>query len=126
MEAGLLVLLGATVARGLLASTFALVNERLCSSRASTSGSSRCRTDDLLHAPRGPARRGIEARPRGPLRLLARGVDAALGAAARCGASPGPADGPHLPAPASSTEELIAAVGLEPRNGHSGWHLQRL
>jgi len=82
MEAGLLVLLGATVARGLLASAFALVNERrLCSSRASTSGSSRCRTDDLLHAPRGPARRGIEARPRGPLRLLARGVDAALGAA---------------------------------------------
>src|SRR6266702_2704662 len=97
MEAGLLVLLGATVARGLLASTFALVNERLCSSRASTSGSSRCRTDDLLHAPRGPARRGIEARPRGPFRLLARGVDAALGAAARCGASPGPADGPQSP-----------------------------
>jgi hypothetical protein len=28
MEAGLLVLLGATVARGLLASAFALVNER--------------------------------------------------------------------------------------------------
>src|SRR5437773_11710600 len=81
MEAGLLVLLGATVARGLLASTFALVNERLCSSRASTSGSSRCSTDDLLHAPRGPARRGIEARPRGAVRLLARGVDAALGAA---------------------------------------------
>src|SRR5439155_2127819 len=77
MEASLLVLLSATVARGLLASAFALVNERrLCSSRASTSGSSRCRTDDLLHAPRGPARRGIEARPRGPLRLLARGVDA--------------------------------------------------
>ena len=64
MEAGLLVLLSATVARGLLASAFALVNERrLCSSRASTSGSSRCRTDDLLHAPRGPARRGIESSP---------------------------------------------------------------
>src|SRR5213596_2918816 len=81
MGAGHLVLLGTTVARGLLASAFALFNERLCSSRASTSGSSRCRTDDLLHAPRGPARRGIETRPRGPLRLLARGVDAALGAA---------------------------------------------
>ena len=64
MGAGLLVLLGATVARGLLASAFAQVNERLCSSRALTSGSSRCRTDDLLHAPRGSARRGIEARPR--------------------------------------------------------------
>src|SRR2546427_9459852 len=124
MEAGLLVLLGATVARGLLASTFALVNERLCSSRASTSGSSRCRPDDLLHAARGPARRGIEARPRGPLRLLARGVDGALGAAARRGASPGPADGPHLPAPASSAKELIAAIGLEPRNAHSGRHLE--
>src|SRR5438445_11898539 len=110
MEAGLLVLLGATVARGLLASTFALVNERLCSSRASTSGSSRCRTDDLLHAPRGPARRGIESSPARAASITCRGVDAALGAAARCGASPGPADGPHLPAPASSTYELIAAI----------------
>src|SRR6267142_713590 len=35
---------------------------------------------------------------------------------------PGPADGPHLPAPASSAEELIAAIGLEPRNVHSGRH----
>src|SRR5207245_5079413 len=42
------------------------------------------------------------------------------------GASPGPADGPHLPALASSAEELIAAIGLEPRNAHSGRHLERL
>ena len=30
--------------------------------------------------------------------------------------SPGLADGPYLPAPASSAEELIAAIGLEPRH----------
>ena len=36
---------------------------------------------------------------------------------------PGPADSPHLPAPSSSAEELIAAIGLEPRNVHSGRHL---
>src|SRR5262249_24086085 len=53
-------------------------------------------------------------RPRGPVRLLARGVDGDRGAA------PGPADGPHLSAPSSSAEELIAAIGLETRNGHSG------
>jgi hypothetical protein len=28
--------------------------------------------------------------------------------------SPRPADGPHLPAPSASAEEVIAAVGLEP------------
>src|SRR5260370_28295929 len=82
--------------------------------------------NSLLHAPRRPARRGIEARPRGPLRLLPRGVDGDLGAAARRGASLGPADGPHLPAPSSSAEELIAAIGLEPRNFHSGRHLEPL
>src|SRR5713101_10152681 len=63
---------------------------------------------------------------RGPLRLLARGVDRDLGAAARRGASPGPADGSHLPAPSSSAEALIAAIGLEPRNAHSGRHLKLL
>src|SRR6266540_4643007 len=42
------------------------------------------------------------------------------------GASLGPADGPHLPGPASSAEELIVAIGLEPRNVHSGRHLERL
>src|SRR5947207_10690150 len=41
-------------------------------------------------------------------------------------ASPGPADGPHLPAPSSSAEELIAAIGLEPRHAHSGRHLEPL
>src|SRR5262245_47404321 len=66
------------------------------------------------------------ARPRGPLRLLARGVDGARGATARRGAAPGPADGSHLPAPSSSAEELLAASGLEPRNFHSGWHLEPL
>ncbi len=71
------------------------------------------------------ARRPARLRRRG-LRLLARGVDGDLGAAARRGASPGPADGPHLPAPASSAEELIAAIGLEPRNAHSGRHLEPL
>src|SRR5438477_11899032 len=41
-------------------------------------------------------------------------------------ASLGPADGPHLPAPSSSAEELIAAIGLEPRNVHFGRHLEPL
>jgi hypothetical protein len=54
----------------------------------------------------------------GTLRLLARGVDGDLGAAARRGASPGPLDGSDLPAPSSSAEEPIAAIGLEPRNAH--------
>src|SRR5262249_46003677 len=49
-----------------------------------------------------------------------------LGAAARRGASLWPADGPHLPAPSASAEELIAAIGLEPRNVHSGRHLEPL
>src|SRR5216684_3178994 len=59
-------------------------------------------------------------------RLLARGVDGDLGAAARRGTSLGPADGPHLPASSSSAEELIAAIGFEPRNAHSGRHLEPL
>jgi len=58
--------------------------------------------------------------------LLARGVDGALGAAARRGASLGPADDPHLPAPSSSAEELIAAIGLEPRNTQSERHIEPL
>src|SRR5256886_12476971 len=44
----------------------------------------------------------------------------------RRGASLGPADGPHLPAASSSAEELIAAIGLEPRHEHSGRHLELL
>src|SRR5882762_5540974 len=60
------------------------------------------------------------------LRLLARGLDGGLGAAARRGDSLGPADGSHLPAPSSSAEELIAAIGLEPRHAHSGRHLEPL
>src|SRR5882762_4037257 len=60
------------------------------------------------------------------LRLLARGLDGGLGAAARRGDSLGPADGSHLPAPSSSAEELIAAIGLEARNAHSWRHLEPL
>lgn len=41
-------------------------------------------------------------------------------------ASLGPADGSHLPAPSTSAEELIPAIGLEPRHAHSGRHLERL
>src|SRR5215211_2202735 len=36
------------------------------------------------------------------------------------GASPGPADGSDFPAASASAEELIAAIGLEPRHAHSG------
>src|SRR5438105_8558939 len=61
---------------------------------------------------------------RGQLRLLAGGADGDLGAAARRGASLGSADGPHLSAPSASAEELIATIGLEPRNHHSGRHLE--
>src|SRR5262249_39343710 len=59
-------------------------------------------------------------------RLLARGVDRDPGAAARRRASLGPADYPHLPARASSAEEPITAIGLEPRKGHSARHLDPL
>ena len=69
---------------------------------------------------------GDDLRPGMPLPLLARGVGGTLGAAAHCGASPGPADSPHLPASSSSAEELIAAIGLEPRNAHSGRQLEPL
>src|SRR6266513_5467031 len=41
-------------------------------------------------------------------------------------ASLGPADGPHLPAPSSSAEKLIAAIGLEPRHAYSRRHLEPL
>src|SRR5262245_61068410 len=41
-------------------------------------------------------------------------------------ASFGPADDPHLTAPSSSAEELIGAIGLEPRNHDSGRHLEPL
>src|SRR6266567_4535835 len=59
-------------------------------------------------------------------RLFARGVDGDLGAAAHRGASPGRADGSHLPAASASAEELIAAIGLEPRHAHSRRHLELL
>ena len=59
-------------------------------------------------------------------RLLARGVDGDLGSAARRGAWPGPANRSHLSAPSSSAEELIAAIGLEPRDIYSRGHLKPL
>ncbi len=40
--------------------------------------------------------------------------------------SPGPADGSHLTAASTSAEELVAAVGLEPRYVHAGRHLESL
>ena len=52
--------------------------------------------------------------PRGPLRLLARGD------------SPGPANGSHLSAASASAEELIAAIGLEPRHAYARRHLEPL
>ena len=52
--------------------------------------------------------------------------DGDLGAAAGHGASPGSADDSHLPAASASAEELIAAIGLEPRHEYSGRHLEPL
>src|SRR5262249_50294029 len=40
------------------------------------------------------------------------------------GASLRPADRPYLAAPSSAAEELIGAIRLEPRNDHSGRHLE--
>src|SRR5512143_324816 len=57
------------------------------------------------------------------VRLLPHGD---LGAAAGRGASPGSADGSHLPAASASAEELIAAIGLEPRHADSLRHLEPL
>jgi hypothetical protein len=37
-----------------------------------------------------------------------------------------PADGPYLPAPSSSAERTDRRFGLEPRNAHSGRHLEPL
>ena len=45
-----------------------------------------------------------------------------VGSLPRSPASLRPADGPHLPAPAASAEEPIAAIGLEPRNEDAGRH----
>ena len=42
------------------------------------------------------------------------------------GASLGPADGSHFPAASASAEELIAAIGLEPRYAYAGRHLEAL
>src|SRR5580698_2687134 len=45
---------------------------------------------------------------------------------ARRRSSLGPPDGPHLPALPSPAEELIAAIGLEPRHAYSGRHIEFL
>jgi hypothetical protein len=44
----------------------------------------------------------------------------------RSGASPRPADGPHLSAPAASAEELVGAVGLEAGDAEAGGHVEAL
>src|SRR6516225_5622876 len=69
--------------------------------------------------------------PRGSLQLLARGValvcfEGDFGVIVSCGDPPGSADGSHLPAPSSAAEEVIAAIGLEPRHVHSGRHVEPL
>src|SRR5258707_1617291 len=65
--------------------------------------------------PHDPGARGRWRRSRRVTnRLLARGV------------SPGPADGPHFPAPSSAAEELIPAIGLESRYAYAGRHLELL
>src|SRR5258708_6511843 len=64
----------------------------------------------------------VDDRPR----LLALGVDGGRGSATRRGGSPRPADGSHLPAASAAAEELIAAIGLEPRHAHSRRHLEPL
>src|SRR5215472_10928835 len=66
-----------------------------------------------------------KARPRGPLRLLVRGVDGDLSAARRA-ASPGSADGSDLPARSAAAEEPVAAIGFEPRHTYSGRHFEPL
>src|SRR5580704_4483390 len=48
-----------------------------------------------------------------------------LGLASR-GGSPRSADGSNLPAASAAAEELIAAIGLEPRHADSGRHLEPL
>src|SRR5262245_1229212 len=70
--------------------------------------------------------RGVGAasmRITGSLSLL-RDAGGGAWAAARRGASPGPADAPHLAAARPSAEEEVAAIRLEPRNDHAGRHLE--
>src|SRR5262249_19157569 len=55
------------------------------------------------------------------------GLEASMQAASRSsGCSIGTADGSHLAAVAAAAEELIAAVGFEPRHGDAGRHLDPL
>src|SRR5580700_6807443 len=42
------------------------------------------------------------------------------------GASPGPSDGPHLPASSSAAKELIAAVAFQARHAGAGRHIELL
>src|SRR5205085_6492387 len=60
---------------------------------------------------------------RGAARRLSRAAAVSTPSAPRCR---GPADGSHLAAPAASTEEPIASIGLEPRHAHAGWHVEPL
>ena len=40
--------------------------------------------------------------------------------------SPGPSDGPHLPAGSSAAKELIAAIGFQARHADAGRHIELL
>src|SRR6185312_11346848 len=51
---------------------------------------------------------------------------AAETAAAQIGASPGPAHGPHLAAPAAAAEEAVGAIGFEARHRRAGRHSEPL
>src|SRR2546430_14509883 len=66
---------------------------------------------------------GADIRERSCSRLLAR---SSLFLRLGRGTSPRSAYGSHLPAASASAEELIAAIGLEPRHAHSRRHLKAL
>jgi hypothetical protein len=66
---------------------------------------------------------GADIRERSCSRLLAR---SSLFLRLSRGASPGSADGSHLPAASASAKEPIATIGLEPRHTHSRRHLELL
>src|SRR5580704_14875125 len=53
-------------------------------------------------------------------RTLAHVIDEDLGA------SPGPSDGPHLPASSSAAKELIAAIAFQARDADTGRHIELL
>src|SRR5471032_1473490 len=62
----------------------------------------------------------------GPLGLLASRVDGNPGVAAGRGVSPGSANRSYLSAVSAAAEELLGAIGLEPRHACTGRHLEAL